>query len=187
MDYCICSQIPQLTLTTHLSLVIHKNELKRTSNTGQLALRALVNSKMHVVGEINQQFQLEDILLSDHQNLLFYPSDESVELNEAFLSSIKKPIHLIVPDGNWRQASKVHYRNKHLENLPRVKIDLVNTGTQFLRTESKPIGMATLEAIAHALGIIEGDTVKSQLLNLYQIKLQNTLIARGQANLLQKS
>ena len=40
-------------------------------------------------------------------------------------------------------------------------------------------GMATLQAIAHAMGIIEGDAVKDELLKLYNIKLERTLLGRG--------
>ena len=39
--------------------------------------------------------------------------------------------------------------------------------------------MATLQAIAHALGVIEGDLVKAQLMKLYHAKLEQTLIGRG--------
>jgi hypothetical protein len=40
--------------------------------------------------------------------------------------------------------------------------------------------MATLQAIAHGLGVIEGDLVKAQLMKLYQAKLERTLLGRGQ-------
>jgi hypothetical protein len=46
--------------------------------------------------------------------------------------------------------------------------------------ESKAIGMATLEAIAFALGVIEGESIQDSLLTLYKLKLQKTLASRGQ-------
>jgi len=39
--------------------------------------------------------------------------------------------------------------------------------------------MATLQAIAHGLGVIEGDLVKEQLMKLYDAKVERTLIGRG--------
>jgi len=39
--------------------------------------------------------------------------------------------------------------------------------------------MATLQAIAHGLGIIEGHSVRAQLMKLYQAKIERTLKARG--------
>jgi DTW domain-containing protein YfiP len=180
MKYCICKLIPSLDLKTKLSLVIHKNELKRTTNTGQLAVRALVNSEMHMLGQEGNPFHLESIILPQYHNLLFYPSTDAIELNADFLKEIDKPIHLIVPDGNWRQASKVHYRNQHITQLQRIKISQSNASQFYLRLETKPNGMATLEAIAHGLGLIEGLEVKNSLLTLYHEKLNRTLLSRGQ-------
>ena len=51
---------------------------------------------------------------------------------------------------------------------------------QHLRAESSPEGMATLQAIACAMSIIEGVEVGQKLMSLYEAKLQNTLIGRGQ-------
>jgi DTW domain-containing protein YfiP len=178
--FCICDAIPSLSLVTKISLVIHKNELRRTTNTGKLAIRALKNSEMHVIGNADAPFRLETILSPEYHSLLLYPADDALELDPSLLAQIKKPVQLIVPDGNWRQASKVHYRNKHLSTLQRVKFNLPNTASHFLRTESKEVGMATLEAIAHALGVLEGEIVKNILLSLYAAKLQNTLASRGQ-------
>jgi DTW domain-containing protein YfiP len=39
--------------------------------------------------------------------LLFYPSEDAVELDKELVAQDQKPIQLIVPDGTWRQASKV--------------------------------------------------------------------------------
>jgi hypothetical protein len=42
-----------------------------------------------------------------------------------------------------------------------------------------PEGMATLEAIACAMGVIEGEAVKAALMKLYNAKLTATLVGRG--------
>ena len=39
--------------------------------------------------------------------------------------------------------------------------------------------MATLQAIAHGLAVIEGDVVGAQLMKLYQAKFERTLIGGG--------
>ena len=41
-----------------------------------------------------------------------------------------------------------------------------------------PEGMATLQAIAYALGVIEGSSVQNELLKLYHLKLEKTLLGR---------
>ncbi|HSF58086.1 MAG TPA: hypothetical protein VLD83_08445 [Candidatus Binatia bacterium] len=48
-----------------------------------------------------------------------------------------------------------------------------------LRAQHRQEGIAALKAVAHARGVIEGDLVKAQLMNLYQAKLEQTLIGRG--------
>ncbi|MGZ3775156.1 MAG: tRNA-uridine aminocarboxypropyltransferase [Pseudobdellovibrionaceae bacterium] len=176
---CICELFPQLDLKTRVCLVIHAKELKRTTNTGRLALKCLPNSEMRVRGDTKETLDLSNLLRSDYRTLLFYPSNEAVELNQAYVDLDPRPIQLIVPDGNWRQASKVHYRHHELKNIPRVMIKTPNPSKLHLRAESTPEGMATLQAIAHALGIIEGANVKDSLLRVYDAKLERTLQGRG--------
>lgn len=179
VDRCICDQIPKLDLATRLCLVVHAKELKRTTNTGRLAIEALVNSEMRVRGEDRDGLDLSDLLNENYTTLLLYPSDDAVELTPEFAKTLRAPIQLIVPDGNWRQAGKVHYRHKELAAVQRVTLKNPAPSTHHLRLETVPEGMATLEAIAYAVGAIEGESVRDELLNLYRAKLQNTLIGRG--------
>ena len=180
-DLCFCSQIPSLTLKTRISLVVHYKELKRTSNTGRLAITALKNSEMIIRGREQEERSDLSTLLSDHyQTILLYPSGDAALLDESFLKNVKKPIHLIVPDGNWRQAGKVNVRHPELKDVVRVKLKPQTAAKEFLRKEHIEGGMATLEAIAMAIGVLEGTEAEAKLMNLYQLKLQQTLIARGQ-------
>ncbi|MBC7741557.1 MAG: DTW domain-containing protein [Bdellovibrionaceae bacterium] len=176
---CICEFIPMLTLNTRVSLIIHAKELKRTTNTGTLAVKALTNSELFVRGKLNDPVDLSKMLNADYQHLMFYPSDDAIELTKTFVDTLRRPINLIVPDGNWRQASKVHYRHPEMQHIQRIKITSQNQAIQHLRAESTDYGMATLQAIAYALGFFEGAQVEEELLNLYNIKLERTLKGRG--------
>lgn len=179
-DRCICGHLPNLRLKTKITLVVHVKELKRTTNTGRLALSALTNSEMRIRGEEFKTLDLSDTLSPAYRTLLFYPSDNAVELDHKLVTDCSLPIQLIVPDGNWRQASKVHYRHHELKDIQRVKISTPNTEGMHMRAETTDAGMATLEAIAHALGIIEGSEVKDVLMKFYRMKLEGTLKGRGQ-------
>jgi DTW domain-containing protein YfiP len=110
---------------------------------------------------------------------LFYPSVDAVELDNQLVAQTRAPIQLIVPDGSWRQARKVHSRHHELKDVPRVKISTPDSSKFHLRAQHRPEGMATLQAIAHGLGVIEGDRVKEQLMKLYDAKVERTLIGRG--------
>ena len=176
---CLCESIPRLSLKTKVVLVIHHKELKRTTNSGKLAIKALENSEMKIRGQnINEVLNLSDLLTPNYRTMLFYPSADAVELTAELVNESSLPIQLIVPDGNWRQASKVYSRQPELKDILKVKISTPNISKQHLRQEHMPEGMSTLEAIAKALGIIEGPEVGKKLLDLYQLKLERTLLGR---------
>ncbi len=182
LDRCFCAMIPRLDFKTKLSLIVHYKELKRTTNTGQLAVRALVNSEMLIRGEFTNGTAPLDLTrcLSDrYEAVLFFPSESAIELNEDFVNKQTKPIQLIVPDGNWRQASKVAIRHQEIAHLPRVMIREPNLEQLHLRAETTIEGMATLQAIAHAFGVLEGPEARQALLELYHQKLHRTIEARG--------
>lgn len=184
---CLCDAMPRLDLTTRVCLIIHHRELTRSSNTGLLALRALVNSEMRVRGDGRESLDLSDLAESRYRTLLFYPAPDAVELTAELVAQSSTPIQLLVPDGTWRQASKIHYRHGELKNLPRVKIAKPDAAIYSLRTQHRPEGMATLQAIAHGLGVIEGDGVKTQLMRLYQAKIARALAGRGLGSISDRS
>lgn len=181
-DRCICDSIPTLSLKTKISLVIHAKELKRTTNTGRLAIKALTNSEMFIRGAEKAPLDLSHLLTPNYTTWLFYPSDDAVELDAKLVGTSLLPIQLIVPDGNWRQASKVHYRHHELKDVIRVKISTPNRAPTHLRAETTEAGMATLEAIACALGIIEGEEVKKELMDFFNKKLEGTIEGRGKCD-----
>lgn len=138
-----------------------------------------MNSEMRVRGETREPLDLSDVLTYGYRTFLFYPTVDAVELDHELVAQDPTPIQLIVPDGSWRQAGKVHYRHHELKDVLRVKISTPNLAKFHLRAQHKPEGMATLQAIAHALGVIEGDLVKARLMKVYDAKLERTLLGRG--------
>ena len=179
---CICHLIPSLNLKTRLVLVIHSKELKRTTNTGRLATLALGNSKLCVRGRPGENLDLSDQLVPEYESFLLYPSEDAVDLS-CLSRNRKLPAQLIVPDGNWRQATKVGFRHKELSHLQRVKISPPpppnsSQTRNYLRKEHFEGGMSTLEAIAFALGHFEGSEVRESLLGLYRAKLDATIEGR---------
>lgn len=173
---CICEAIPKLNLQTRLTLVIHAKELKRTTNSGRLAVKALTNSVMRVRGADSDRCDLSDLLSEEYESYVFYPTEDAIELETIRPT---KPIQLIVSDGNWRQASKINTRHPELSHLPRVKISRLNPGANHLRKEHFENGFSTLEAIAMAFEVIEGEQVGATLTSLYRAKLNATLLGRG--------
>lgn len=176
---CLCDVMPRIELRTRICLVIHHSELRRSSNTGLLAIRALVNSEMRIRGEGREALDLTHLLADEYWPLIFYPSHDAIELDKELVTRERTPIQLIVPDGTWRQTKKFLSRQPELKHVQRVKISAPNNSVFQLRTQNRPEGMATLQAIAAGLGIIENDLVAAQLMKLYQTKVERTLRGRG--------
>ena len=111
--------------------------------------------------------------------MLLYPAPDAEVLTSDYVQTLAKPITLVVPDGNWRQANKMRRRDSVMRGMPVVKI-APGPPTQYLvRKEMHPGGMATIEAIARALGVIEGHHVQKSLEDLLAIMVQRTLASRG--------
>ncbi len=91
-----------------------------------------------------------------------------------------RPITLFVPDGTWRQASKVRRRVPCLADVPLVSLPQGSATTYRLRHEPRDGGLATMEAIARAFGILEGEAVQQALERVFRIMVERTLWSRGQ-------
>lgn len=179
LTLCMCAELRRLDLRTKVTLVIHHRELSRSSNTGLLAHQSLVNSDVRIRGDSREALDLRGLLSSNYRTLLLYPSADALELDRELVCQDSRPIQLIVPDGTWRQARKIHSRQPELKNVPRVKISTPNRGAFQMRAQSQPERMATLQAISCALRIIEGDLVAARLMKLYHARVDRTLRARG--------
>ena len=180
---CICAMIPRLALNTKVILLIHHRETHRTSNSGRLAHLILENSEMRVRGLKGNPMEREGLVVPDRQSVLLFPSINAVELTPEALKKFDKPLTLIVPDGNWRQASRVPNREPDLFSLPRFRIPIDKPTEYRLRSETRPEGMATFEAIARALGVIEGPEVQAQMEAIFRIKVERTLWSRAKITL----
>src|SRR5579862_3098564 len=117
---CICSLLPQprIATRTRLVLIIHRYEIRKPTNTGHLATECLANSETIVRGHEASPTPVFEITPGT-QPLLLFPDDDATPLRQ---SSTLGPITLIVPDGNWRQASKVRHRVPGLRDIPCVSL-----------------------------------------------------------------
>src|SRR4051794_6610235 len=102
---CVCALVPRLETRTRVVLVIHRYEARKPTNSGLLGARCLVNSEVLVRGGLDQPRLAED---AERQPLLLFPHEKAVPIGE--YASSPRPVTLIVPDGTWRQASKVPNR-----------------------------------------------------------------------------
>lgn len=177
---CFCQLIKPIETKSRLSLILHASELNLTSNTGRLACDLLTHSEILVRGAIENKEEILTLTTPPQYTAYYlFPEEGAQELNEEFVSTLKTPIHLIVPDGSWRQAKKFKRREPALENLPCLTLPAGPSSSYFLRTEPMDNFVCTLEAIARALGILEGQHVQDHLESVLKVMVERTLMARS--------
>ena len=123
VSLCVCPMIPTLTTRTRLVLVIHRAEVRKPTNTGRLATLAMPNSELVIRGREDDP-EGPITLGPDVRPLFLFPHEDAVPL--ATLAEVPgddRPVTLVVPDGNWRQASKVRNRVAGMRDVPCVSLD----------------------------------------------------------------
>ncbi len=179
LSLCICALIPRIVTRTRVLLVMHQAERRKSTNTGQLAAACLPNSEILIRGHEEQRMDAVS-LPADGVTLLLYPADDAVPLQALAPSLQAARVTLIVPDGNWRQAAKVRKRVAGLAALPCVTLPAAAPSRYRLRAEAHSHALSTIEAIARALGILEGRDVEDALLLPFRAMVERTLWARGE-------
>jgi DTW domain-containing protein len=174
---CVCALISPVETRTRLVLIIHRREERKPTNTGRLAAECLSNSQVLVRGHAESPtppFTWDPAT----QPLLLFPDPDAIPIAEFARS--ERPVTLIVPDGNWRQAAKVRARVQGLGDVPCVSIAPDAPTTYRLRQETRDRGLATIEAIAQAFGVLEGAHVRHALERVFHAMVERTLLSRGQ-------
>jgi DTW domain-containing protein YfiP len=168
---CVCALVPRLHTRTHLLVILHAAEAKKPTNTGRLAALCTDNSQVLVRGRRDEPLDLGFLA---GQNAVVLCPDETATV----VQPIASPVTLIVPDGSWRQASKMPRREPMLRDLPRIKLPALVARAPELRRETKENGLATFIAIAHALGVIEDHAIERALLAFYDVVAERIVRAR---------
>jgi DTW domain-containing protein YfiP len=183
---CICDLIPRLETRTRLTVLMHWREAKSTSNSGRLAALSLPNSEVLVRGSVaHEKFDASGVLRPEYQAVVLFPREGAVELTPALAASYGKPVHLIVPDGTWRQARKSCQRVPEFADLPCVKLGPGAPSAYELRKHVNEANISTFEAIARALEILEPDgaEVRRRLEALFAVMVERVLWSRGKLKL----
>jgi DTW domain-containing protein YfiP len=176
---CLCALLPRIETRTRLVLVMHRYEDRKPTNTGRLATLCLPNSEVVVRGHEGEPTAPLG-LAEDSQPVLLFPAADATPV-ERFAGS-PRPVTLVVPDGTWRQASKVRMRVPGLREVPCVSLPPGGASRYHLRFDAHENGLATVEAIARALGVLEGERgqeVQHALERIFRTMVERTLWARG--------
>lgn len=169
--HCVCAGMPRLVTTTRIVVIRHVKERFKSTNTARLASLALPNLEIRSFGERGERADYSDLGAPGHW--LLFPDSEPRPL-------APPPATLVVVDGTWAQARQMSHRIEALHRLPRLSLPPPPPSpVPRLRAPHAPEGMATIEAIAHALGALEGPEYTAPLLDLYARYVVAVRAARG--------
>jgi DTW domain-containing protein YfiP len=196
---CICALLPRLATRTRVVLLLHQLEVQKTTNTGVVAARCLLNSAIVYRGRapdewphagassVEQVARLAAAIPAGTRAAFLFPHASATPLEEWRARGAH--VTLIVPDGTWSQAARAFSRLGRALALPCVSLadhrgasggdpEDVRVGGR-LRAPTRPGRLATLEALARALGLLEGPDVQTQLMRVFHVMTDRTLWTNG--------
>ena len=178
-DRCICAHIPRIVTEARLCLVMHRREQRKTTATGPLALAALDNSELHIQGVPHEPLDLTHLADQGRRVVILFPSQTARLLDRAFVDEDPRPITLVVPDGNWSQATRVPKRIAGLIGAETVVLPRGAPTRWGIRRATRDQGLATFEAIARAFGVLSSPRDQTALETLFDLMVRTTFAARG--------
>ena len=146
---CLCAAVTLVPTRTRVLVLRHAAERHKPSSTARLAALALPGCRLVDYGD----GPLPELDLAD--TWLLYPDGASA-------AARPPPAQLLVLDGTWQQARRMLYRIPELRALPRLTLP-AHTPLPHLRRQPRAGAMSTLEAIARALALLEGDAIAAPL------------------------
>jgi DTW domain-containing protein YfiP len=176
---CVCAQAPQLKIATRLFVIIHFKEWIKSSNTGHLVRLAIKDSEVRLQGLPHQMVSREGIDPISPSTLVLFPGRGARPLTEDYVANLPRPLTLLVPDGNWNQAKNMMRRLPMLNQAHPVRLEGPSLDLDCLRRNRYVDRMSTFEAIAQALGILEGRETEVHLLKFFQGFLQRMYRKQG--------
>jgi DTW domain-containing protein YfiP len=154
---------------TRVVILQHPREGRVAIGTARMAHLALQGSELH---EGIAFAELEDLVADPHAAVLF-PGPTVAPLGTP-------PRTLVVVDGTWPQARQMIRRNPMLRRMRRLGLSPASPGAYRIRREPAPECLSTIEAVAAALGELEGDPQRfAALLDAFTFMVDRQLACAG--------
>jgi len=166
---CVCAEIPAIATRTRVVIVRHVSERWRSSNSGRMAALALTNCEILEHGD--RDAPLDGAALAVRGSWLVFPEGEPRTAPPE-----PPPERIVILDGTWQQARKMRTRLAALRGMPVLRLpDQAAPGPR-LRASPAHGMVSTIEAIARALRLLEGDAPAEALERLFEL-----MVARARA------
>lgn len=111
------------------------------------------------------------------RRLVLFPAESARVLGPE--DALRGPVVLVVPDGNWRQASRVIHRDEAAAGAEIVTLPPGPPSRYRLRKRHNEAALSTFEAIARALAILERPSIEGEMMRAFDLFVTRTLALRG--------
>jgi DTW domain-containing protein YfiP len=168
-ELCLCAELPVLQTRTRVHLFLHEQEVPKPTGTSRLLRRLVANHHLSVFGGRESAKPALPEPQPKRPVWLLYPDLNAKPLERVISELGPNPLEhtptLVVPDGTWTQARR--FRKRCVQGaLQCVSIQGVASSYQ-LRQGIDDHQLCTFEAVAHALGALEGPLLQDQLLHWF--------------------
>lgn len=188
MPLCLCSIFEALPTRTHVRLVVHVRESRKSTNTARLLPLLLSEAEIRLRGGRGMgggedmpaaETFLPETRDASRRAVVLFPSTSAVCVSTLLDGP---PVTLLVPDGNWRQATRAIRRSPEMVDLPHVMLPPGPPSRYRLRNHPDPTRISTFEAVSRALGILEpeGAAVAARLDDAFTRFVERSLYSRGE-------
>ena len=174
-SHCLCALIPSLNNQTPVTILQDPDESRHALNTARLAALGLRQSQL-LIGD---QHPVDTWQHAAYEPWLLFPGDEAISLDELSTHAALRPVQLIVPDGTWKKAAGLLRNNAELAQLPRVALPAGLAGRYRIRKAPRDGALSTIEAIVHALNVLDAPQCFDALLAPFDALIAGQIAAMG--------
>ncbi|MFO0591123.1 MAG: tRNA-uridine aminocarboxypropyltransferase [Polyangiaceae bacterium] len=187
---CVCAELPRIDVATRVVIVMHHVEGRRASNTGRLAAKILgadvrlrgvrtdPTAPLPTEGHGSRPTEGPAARpMPEGRRIVLFPAESARTLRPE--DALSGPLVLVVPDGNWRQASRVIHRDEAAAGAEIVTLPPGPPSRYRLRKRHHDAALSTFEAIARALAILEEPSIEGEMMRAFDLFVARTLALRG--------
>ncbi len=171
--FCICPNLPVVTTRTEVLVVRHERESWKSTGTARIAALGMPRLRILDFKENSEPARSElphEVGVGTH---LLFPTDQSAPWDGSVVTK------LVLLDGTWRQVRRMYAKLPALHSLPRLALPEKVLKVLRLRDSKFEAGRSTLEAIAEAIALLEGEALAAPLQTLHADYVERVFRARG--------
>ncbi|HEY1954436.1 MAG TPA: tRNA-uridine aminocarboxypropyltransferase [Polyangiaceae bacterium] len=172
---CYCRFTTTIETRTRVVILQHPRERDVPINTARIAPLCLPNTELHVGIDWSTRPDFDG-----RRAILLYPGPGARDIEA---EPPQGPVTLVVVDGTWTQTKAVVRDNPRLAALPRYAFRPHAPSDYRIRKEPHEECVSTIEALAHVLGVLEGDPERMRGMLVpfrAMVDAQLAYIARGE-------